>query len=67
MILRLDTDTKHYWNLTSHIYRYAHISGADMYTPSGIHSVNEALKATAFVDVIRWYTRLILNADESDM
>jgi len=39
----------------------------DMYTASGVHSVNEALRATAFVDAIRFFTRLVLNADEANL
>lgn len=45
-----NTDTKYYWNLTPNIYRYGHLDrNADSYVASGVHSVNEAIRATGFV------------------
>ena len=32
-------DTKHYWKLTKHIFRYGHINGGDSF--NGAHTVNE--------------------------
>ncbi|KAJ3558574.1 hypothetical protein NM688_g840 [Phlebia brevispora] len=34
-----NTDTRWYWNLTRHIFRYSHIGEDDVY--AGIHTVNE--------------------------
>ncbi|PCH40027.1 hypothetical protein WOLCODRAFT_142881 [Wolfiporia cocos MD-104 SS10] len=51
-------------SLTKHIFRYGHINGDDYY--NGAHAVNEAIKAVGFIEIIRFHTRLILNADESD-
>ncbi|CDO72068.1 hypothetical protein BN946_scf184962.g11 [Trametes cinnabarina] len=56
-------DTKHYWKLTKHIFRYGHINTADSY--NGAHTVNEALRAEGFIEAIRFFTWIILNADES--
>lgn len=35
----IDADTKHYWNLTKHIFRYSHLNSKDAY--NGAHTVNE--------------------------
>ncbi|KAI0032673.1 carboxypeptidase S [Vararia minispora EC-137] len=58
-----NTDTRHYWNLTKNIFRYAHGGADDRY--NGAHTVNEAIRAEGFLEMIRFHTRLILNADES--
>ncbi|KAI8985667.1 carboxypeptidase S [Trametes punicea] len=60
-----NTDTKHYWKLTKHIFRYGHINSADSY--NGAHTVNEALRAEGFIEAIRFFTWIILNADESPL
>ncbi|KAH7885806.1 hypothetical protein F5I97DRAFT_1808549 [Phlebopus sp. FC_14] len=60
----LSLDTRHYWNLTKHIFRYGHRGTADSY--NGAHTVNEAIRAQGFLEQIRFFTRLILNADQSD-
>ncbi|KAH8996149.1 hypothetical protein EDB86DRAFT_3157955 [Lactarius hatsudake] len=57
-----NTDTRYYWKLTPHIVRYSHLSGVD---PSTIHTVNEHLGADDLVEMIRFFTTLILNVDET--
>ncbi|KAL1945098.1 hypothetical protein VTO73DRAFT_2718 [Trametes versicolor] len=60
-----NTDTKHYWKLTKHIFRYGHINAGDSF--NGAHTVNEALRAEGFIEAIRFFTWVILNADESPL
>jgi len=60
-----NTDTRHYWNLTKHIFRYNHQGVTDRY--NGLHTINEAMRAEGFLEQIRFFTRLILNADSSDL
>ncbi|KAG9312990.1 hypothetical protein JVU11DRAFT_6428 [Chiua virens] len=61
-----NTDTKFYWKLTPHIFRYGHTEGAIGGAPlAGVHTVNEAISASSFVEIIRFFTVLILNADET--
>lgn len=60
-----NTDTRHYWSLTKHIFRYGHRGTTDGY--NGAHTINEAIKAEGFLEQIRFFTRLILNADETDL
>ncbi|EJU04588.1 carboxypeptidase S [Dacryopinax primogenitus] len=60
-----NTDTRYYWKLTRAIYRYGGMKGTDSY--NGAHTVNEAIRATGFVDRIKFYTAIILNADEYEV
>ncbi|KAF8920567.1 hypothetical protein CPB85DRAFT_1548472 [Mucidula mucida] len=56
-----NTDTRFYWNLTRHIYRYSHRGDLDdLY--NGLHTVNEG---ESFIEQIRFFTKLVLNLDES--
>jgi len=61
-IMSGNTDTRFYWDLSKHIFRYDHMNVKGM---QGIHTVNEALAADSFLEMIRFFTKLILNADES--
>jgi Gly-Xaa carboxypeptidase len=79
-------DTRYYWKLTEHIFRYGHTDGARGGSIiSGVHTVNEgetcflpftkrilhdfmtAIKISNFVEMIRFFTTLILNVDESEL
>ncbi|KAG2145101.1 hypothetical protein DEU56DRAFT_788792 [Suillus clintonianus] len=67
-IMSGNTDTRYYWKLTEHIFRYGHTDGARGGSIiSGVHTVNEAIKITNFVEMIRFFTTLILNVDESEL
>ncbi|KAJ7657179.1 carboxypeptidase S [Mycena polygramma] len=57
------TDTRYYAQLSQHIFRYGHrnmLNGLN-----GIHGVNEHIRAESFVEIIVYFTALILNADEA--
>jgi Gly-Xaa carboxypeptidase len=56
-----NTDTRRYWNLTSHIFRYSHVRSSDT---AGIHSVDERIRATGLVGLVRFFVNLLFNADE---
>jgi len=65
-IMTGNTDTRYYWNLTRHIVRYNHQNGGNgRALPNNIHTVNEHMRADSFVEMIRFFTTLILNMDES--
>jgi len=61
-IMSGNTDTRWYWKLTESIFRYNH---QDVTFPNGIHTINERINADNFVQMIRFFTLLILNSDES--
>ncbi|PBK76079.1 carboxypeptidase S [Armillaria solidipes] len=62
-----NTDTKYYWNLTPHIFRYKHQNSGNGTNSlgGGAHTVNESISADSFVEMILFYTTLILNVDET--
>lgn len=60
-----NTDTKYYWNLTRHIFRYTHAPADAFY--NGAHTINEAIKPSAVVEKISFHTKFILNWDEADI
>ncbi|KIO07677.1 hypothetical protein M404DRAFT_136116 [Pisolithus tinctorius Marx 270] len=64
-IMSGNTDTKFYWKLTPHIFRYGHIRSISGTLPPNIHTVNEAMSIDNFLEIIRFYTTLVLNVDES--
>ncbi|KAH9074826.1 hypothetical protein EDB83DRAFT_2312331 [Lactarius deliciosus] len=61
-------DTMSYWKLTQHIVRYNHQSAVES---NAMHTVNELvhiwvdIPADNFVEMIRFFTTLILNVDET--
>ncbi|KAH9066871.1 hypothetical protein EDB87DRAFT_1721053 [Lactarius vividus] len=57
-----NTDTMSYWKLTPHIVRYNHQSAVES---NAMHTVNEHIRADNFVEMIRFFTTLILNVDET--
>ncbi|KAG9088742.1 hypothetical protein FRC07_012475, partial [Ceratobasidium sp. 392] len=59
-----NTDTRYYWNITPHIFRYSHLADDDIY--NGAHTINEATRASAFVEQIQFFKNFILTADDSD-
>ncbi|KAL5537035.1 hypothetical protein ACEPAF_858 [Sanghuangporus sanghuang] len=68
-IMTGNTDTRYYWNLTKHIFRYNHNHGifSGGKVQGGIHTVNEAIVVDDFLEMIRFFTTLILNADEYEL
>ncbi|QRV76367.1 Gly-Xaa carboxypeptidase [Ceratobasidium sp. AG-Ba] len=59
-----NTDTKSYWDITPNIFRYSHMSDGDLY--NGLHTINEAMRASGFVEMIQFFKNFILTADDSD-
>ncbi|PWN35204.1 carboxypeptidase S [Meira miltonrushii] len=63
-----NTDTKSYWNLTQHLFRFA----PGTLTPlpkgvrydAGIHTVNEIVQIDSLSDGFRFYTAMMLAAQE---
>ncbi|KAL4243810.1 peptidase M20A family protein [Abortiporus biennis] len=63
MLSLVNTDTRFYWDLTSHIFRFLPFHENDLY--NGVHTVNEAIRAEALTEAVKFYTMFILNWDES--
>ncbi|KAI3619693.1 gly-x carboxypeptidase [Moniliophthora roreri] len=62
-----NTDTRYYWKLTDHIFRYNHKNSGNETNrlANGVHTVNEHIELDAFLEIIRFFLTLILNTDES--
>uniref|UniRef100_A0A0W0EU16 Putative carboxypeptidase S n=1 Tax=Moniliophthora roreri TaxID=221103 RepID=A0A0W0EU16_MONRR len=61
-----NTDTRYYWDLTDHVFRYNHHNSGNGTNPlAGFHTVNESISADSFLEMIRFFGTLILNVDES--
>ncbi|KAF8337821.1 hypothetical protein F5887DRAFT_983768 [Amanita rubescens] len=62
-----NTDTRYYWNLSRHIFRYNHQNAGNVSAglPNNIHTLDEAISIDSFLEMIRFFATLIMNADES--
>jgi Gly-Xaa carboxypeptidase len=63
-----NTDTRYYWDLTKHIFRYG--PGYDPeqgFGLGGIHTVNEKVSVVAHTRGVQWYSLFIRNMDEADL
>lgn len=67
-IMTGNTDTRYYWDLTKHIFRFA--PGFDPEDEPGlgtIHTVNEKVSVRNHLNAVRWFTLFIRNMDEADI
>ncbi|KZT53554.1 carboxypeptidase S [Calocera cornea HHB12733] len=64
-IMSGNTDTRHYWPLTEHIFRYAHNRPEGI--GNGFHTVNEAMGIENFLAGVEFFATLVLNVDEADL
>ncbi|KAG8683468.1 hypothetical protein FRC11_013533, partial [Ceratobasidium sp. 423] len=62
-IMSGNTDTRYYWKVTPNIFRYSHMSDKNVY--NGAHTINEATRASGFVEMIQFFKNFILTADDS--
>jgi Gly-Xaa carboxypeptidase len=60
-----NTDTRFYWDLSHNIFRYNHQNYLRGKVLGNIHTVNENIVADGFFEMIKFFTTLILNADEA--
>ncbi|KAH8886095.1 carboxypeptidase [Thozetella sp. PMI_491] len=63
-----NTDTKYYWDLTKHIFRFGpgH-DPEDSGALSGVHTVDENVNVANHLNVVRWFTMFLRNMDEVDL
>ncbi|KAF5314212.1 hypothetical protein D9758_017834 [Tetrapyrgos nigripes] len=62
-----NTDTRYYWGLSDHIFRYNHKNMKLSKSPlsNGVHTVNEYIEVEALYEMIWFFSALILNTDEA--
>ncbi|KAK3947278.1 hypothetical protein QBC32DRAFT_409345 [Pseudoneurospora amorphoporcata] len=67
-IMTANTDTRYYWNLTRHIFRWG--PGYDEQDGPGlgnIHTVNERVSVKKHVHAVRWFYMFLRNMDELEV
>ncbi|KAL2140428.1 hypothetical protein VTI28DRAFT_3811 [Corynascus sepedonium] len=67
-IMTGNTDTRYYWGLTRHIFRFA--PGLDPEDGPGlgqIHTVDEKVSVRNHINAVRWFTLFVRNMDEVDL
>ncbi|KAM0722682.1 hypothetical protein Q7P37_002123 [Cladosporium fusiforme] len=67
-IMTGNTDTRYYWNLTKHIFRFG--PGYDPELDNGlgnIHTVDEKVSVTNHVNAVRWFMLFVRNMDEATL
>lgn len=66
-----NSDSRHYWNLTQHIFRFSPghdmTDASDNQLGSNAHNKNERANIVGHVNGVRWYSTFILNMDEADL
>ncbi|KAK8203371.1 hypothetical protein M8818_005262 [Zalaria obscura] len=62
-----NTDTRYYWGLSRHIFRFGPgwEEGADKLM--GIHTVDERIGVQAHVNAVKWFAGFVRNMDEEDV
>ncbi|KAI1266586.1 peptidase family M20/M25/M40 [Xylariaceae sp. FL1019] len=69
-IMTGNTDTRLYWDLTRHIFRYGpgwDPEGGSMFDDGGIHTVNEKVSVVAHTRGVQWYSTFMRNMDEAEL
>ena len=62
-----NTDTRYYWDLTKHIFRYNPGFDPDQNFMDGIHTVDEKVSISAHVKGVQWYSLFVRNMNEADL
>ncbi|ROW06490.1 hypothetical protein VMCG_04261 [Cytospora schulzeri] len=62
-----NTDTKYYWDLTKHIFRFNPGFDAEQSFMDGVHTVDERISMLAHVRGVQWYSMFVRNMDEADL
>jgi Gly-Xaa carboxypeptidase len=66
-IMTGNTDTRYYWALSRHIFRYVPGWDPESEGMGRIHTVDERVSVKAHVDNVKWFGLFIRNMDEADL
>lgn len=66
-IMTGNTDTRHYWPLSKHIFRYEPGWDPDQEGLGNIHTVDESISVKAHIAAVRWFSLFIRNMDEAKL
>lgn len=62
-----NTDTRFYWDLTRHIFRFMPGYDPEEVGLGNIHTVNEKISMRNHVSAVRWFSLFIRNMDEAEL
>lgn len=62
-----NTDTRYYWDLSEHIFRYSMGWDKEQEGLGSIHTVDEKIGGKAHRDVTKWIFEFVRNMDEADV
>lgn len=65
-IMTGNTDTRYYWGVSEHIFRYGPGWDKQQKGLGNIHTVDERVGVRAHVDTVRWMWGFVRNMDEAD-
>lgn len=67
-IMTGNTDTRYYWNLTKHIFRFGPGYDAELDNGLGnIHTVDEKVSVTNHVNAVKWFMLFVRNMDDAQL
>ncbi|KAI1084239.1 carboxypeptidase S [Whalleya microplaca] len=66
-IMTGNTDTRYYWDLTKHIFRYNPGWDPKQEGFDGIHTIDEKLSILAHIKGVEWYSTFVRNMDEAEV
>ncbi|TDZ54571.1 Carboxypeptidase S [Colletotrichum trifolii] len=66
-IMTGNTDTRYYWDLTKHIFRFAPGYDPESDEWKGIHTVDEKTSVKGHINTVKWFTSFLRNIDEADL
>jgi Gly-Xaa carboxypeptidase len=62
-----NTDTRYYWDLSEHIFRYGPGWDREQKGLGNIHTVDERIGVQGHVDTTKWFFAWIRNMDEAEL
>jgi Gly-Xaa carboxypeptidase len=62
-----NTDTRYYWDLSEHIFRYGPGWDKEQVGMGNIHTVDERVGVQAHLDTVKWMWSWIRNMDEAEL
>lgn len=66
-IMTGNTDTRYFWELSKHIFRYNPGYDPEQQGLGNIHTVDESISVKAHLNLIKWYSMYIRNMDQAEL
>jgi Gly-Xaa carboxypeptidase len=66
-IMTGNTDTRYYWDLSKHIFRYVPGWDPEAEGMGNIHTVDERISVKAHIANVKWFGMFLRNVDEAEL